>query len=201
MNEDRADLTSAGPGQLGQGNPENLERLLGRVTGGDKRAFAAVYDQMAGPVYGLACAMTGDAEWSRELAVQALTEVWRTASRYDPSGGSAQSWVMSGARQHVVRQLRAARTTDRTKEGRRIPARPDGPRTGDFGAGPLSVPGLPQGPERQAMALALDGGYTQDEISERLGLAPDTVAELLSAGLLQLAAPHLNGLERGRPAR
>src|ERR1700742_2627304 len=95
----RAESWAASPAPAG--DPGDLAGLLGRVARGDEAAFALVYDQVAGPVFGAARTLTDDARWSQELAEEALAEVWRAAPRYDPSRESAWSWVMSVARQHL----------------------------------------------------------------------------------------------------
>ncbi len=147
----------------------DLDYLLGRVAAGDAAAFAKVYDQVAGPVYGLAYSMAGEPGWSQELAAEALAEVWRTAPGYDRSEASALPWVMRIARQHIVRHVRAAGTR------------------GQPAASPPSADAGPRGAEQQAVLLALRGGYTQDEISTRLGLTAEAVAGLIRGGLRQAA--------------
>lgn len=183
----RADIASAGPAHPDKKNCGNLEHLLGRVAHGDEAAFAAVYDQAAGPVYGLACAMTGDAEWSQEVAAAALTEVWRAAPQYDPAQAGALAWIMTVARQHVVAHLRAARTR-RARQNRAWPARH---RNGHPAGDARSVIGSGCAPEQQAVLLALYGGYAQGEISDRLGLTPQVVAELIRDGLVQMGRGEL----------
>jgi RNA polymerase sigma-70 factor (ECF subfamily) len=184
MNGGRPGHAPTGPAWPGRKNPEDLEHLLGRVASGDNQAFAMVYDQLAGPVLGLARAMAGDSAWSQEVAAEALTEVWHAAPRYDPSGASARSWVMRVARQHVASRLRAART----EAGRRDPAGLDGHRTSQPAADTPSVAAPASGAEHQAVLLALYGGLTQDEISDRLGLTAEAVAGLIRDGLVQAAA-------------
>lgn len=181
MDAKRADTASAGPARPGGEDAKDLEYLLGRVGAGDQAAFAAVYSRVAGPVFGLARTMAGDSGWSQEVAAGALTEVWRAAPQYDPTQASAQSWIMRIARQHVVSHLRAARTGKNHREGARL----DQHRTGQPAPDTAITSGPVCGDERQAVLLALYGGYTREEISDRLGLTRETTARLIRDGLGQ----------------
>src|SRR5215510_13248953 len=85
----------------------DLDWLLTHVARGDAGAFEAVYDQMAGPVYGLIRRVLRDPAQSEEVTQEVLLEVWRTASRFDPSRGSATTWVMTIAHRRAVDRVRS----------------------------------------------------------------------------------------------
>ncbi|HYK33822.1 MAG TPA: sigma factor, partial [Streptosporangiaceae bacterium] len=72
---------------LPEGKDRDLDRLLAQVAKGDEQAFASVYDQLAGPVYGLIRRVVRNPAQSEEVAQEVLLEVWRAASRFDPSKG------------------------------------------------------------------------------------------------------------------
>jgi len=55
----------------------DLDSLLTHVARGDADAFEAVYDQMAGPVYGLIRRVLRDPAQSEEVTQEVLLEVWR----------------------------------------------------------------------------------------------------------------------------
>ena len=78
-----------------------------QVAHGDQAAYESVYDQMAGPVYGLVRRVLRDAAQSEEVAQEVLLEVWRTASRFDPSRGGAATWVMTIAHRRAVDRVRS----------------------------------------------------------------------------------------------
>src|SRR5258708_39810328 len=96
-----------GPG-LPEGTDRDLDGLLALVARGDEKAFASVYDQLAGPVYGLIRRVVRNPAQSEEVAQEVLLEVWRAASRFDPSKGSAATWVMTIAHRRAVDRVRSA---------------------------------------------------------------------------------------------
>lgn len=90
-------------------NPGGIDELLGRVARGDREAFTAVYRQVAEPVYRLVHAMEEEDTRTAKITAEALTEVWRSASRFTPAEGSGLSWVMKIAGRYAAGRVRAGR--------------------------------------------------------------------------------------------
>src|SRR6201999_1068727 len=86
----------------------HIDGLLARVARGDADALAAVYDQVADPVYGLVRRIIKDEARSGQVTEEILLEVWRTASQFNPSAGSGLAWVIAIAQRHAVRAARPA---------------------------------------------------------------------------------------------
>src|SRR5262249_6542503 len=95
-----------GPGPDG-GEDRDLAGLLPDVGRGDHRAFDRVSGRLAGPVYGVARRILRDPAQSEEVAQEALLEIWRTASRFDPAKGSPAAWAMTIAHRRAVDRVRS----------------------------------------------------------------------------------------------
>jgi RNA polymerase sigma-70 factor (ECF subfamily) len=66
----------------------DLQELVSRVAVGDEKAFARVYDAVAGLVLRVVRAVLRDRAQSEEVAQEVLVEVRRTAPRYRPDRGT-----------------------------------------------------------------------------------------------------------------
>jgi RNA polymerase sigma-70 factor (ECF subfamily) len=173
------------------GRGQDLAPLLARVARGDHEAFEAVYDQLAGPVYGLVRKVLRDPAQSEEIAQEVLLEVWRTASRFDPGRGSAAAWVMTIAHRRAVDRVRSEAAAA-LREQKVLP----GPVTGDDVAELVETAldrqrvrrclGTLTTLQAEAVKLAYYGGYTYAQVAELLGVALGTVKTRIRDGLIRM---------------
>lgn len=89
---------------------------------GDDAAFAAVYDQVSGHVFGIARSVLRDPAQAEEVAQEVLLGIWRDASRFDAKRGSAMAWVVTLAHRRAVDRVRTEQASAAREE--RV-ARPD----------------------------------------------------------------------------
>ncbi len=179
-----------GPAHAEEGRPD-LAGLLASVARGDQAAFESVYDQLAGPVYGLVRKVLRDPAQSEEVAQEVMLDVWRTASRFDAGRGSVVAWVMTIAHRRAVDRVRSE-SASAQREQKLAP----GPVSGDDVAELVETAldrqrvrrclGALTSLQAEAVKLAYYGGYTYPQVAELLGVALGTVKTRIRDGLIRL---------------
>lgn len=108
---------------------------------------------------------------SEEVAQEVLLDVWRTADRFGPNRGSAQSWILTLAHRRAVDRVRSARAAgDREqREARRAeqPAFDQVAEEVEAGLEREWVRRCLDKLQRQSVTLAYYDGFTYREVAER----------------------------------
>ncbi|GAA1943944.1 sigma-70 family RNA polymerase sigma factor [Amycolatopsis minnesotensis] len=170
------------------------EELLVEVAKGDERAFEQLYDRLSGPIFGLVRRILRDPAQSEEVAQEVLVELWRTATRYSPSRGSAMNWAMTLAHRRAVDRVRSARASTEREEKATFEASRNRP----FDEVAESVNARWERQQvrkclshltelqRESVVLAYYQGYTYREVADVLSAPQGTVKTRLRDGLIRL---------------
>ncbi len=167
--------------------------LLVRSAAGDERAFAELYDAMAGRAYGLTVRVLRDRAQAEEVLQEAFLELWRTAAAFDPDRGSASSWVLTLVHRRAVDRVRSAEAATRRDTAyhqRNTAVEHDD--TAEAAHASLEARrvrkalGVLTEVQREAVELAYFGGLTHTEVAGRLDLPVGTAKTRIRDGLIRL---------------
>lgn len=171
----------------------DLAALLRRSARGDEAAFAALYDAMAPRVYGLLLRVVRDPAQAEEVTQETFLEIWRMASRFDPSRGSAVAWMLTITHRKGVDRVRSAEAASRRDATyhRETPTT-EHDVTAEAATASLEAGRVRQALEtltptqREAVELAYLGGYTHTEVATMLDLPLGTAKTRIRDGLIRL---------------
>ncbi len=168
-----------------------LQGWIERVTRQDEAALNSLYEATVGRVYGLSLRITRNAELAEEVTEDAFWQVWRQAPRFDPTRGTALTWILTMARSRALDALRARDPAIATEDTTALlDARgesDDSPE--DLLSAVQSEHRLHSALEqldpqpRQLIALAFFRGLTHDEIASHTGVPLGTVKSHIRRGL------------------
>lgn len=174
--------------------PDPYAELLLLCSEGDQHAFQRIYERTSGRMYGLCLRLMQSQALAEEVMQEGYVKIWNSASRFDPSRASAQTWMTTVIRNRALDVLRSQR------------ARPDEVEADyecvEFAAleaGPLdttSIHGSTQHvlecmeelepKQRQAILMAYYYGHTHGEISEYLDSPLGTIKAWIRRGIQRL---------------
>ncbi len=182
--------------------------LLRWIGCGDVTAFETLYERYERLVFSLCLRLLHDLTETEEVTQEAFLRVWCQAARYDPTRGSAATWLLTITHHLVIDHVRRRR-------GDAIPSSPDvdevtalalddpGDRAVTEVVGSL-VRGAIRGlslEQRQALWLTYFAGYTHREAADALALPLGTVksrVRLALQNLRRLVAQQASGANAGQ---
>lgn len=172
------------------------DNLVAGLRAGDAQALAVAYDRYAGLIYRLACRALG-ADGAEEVVQEAFVRLWRNAQGFDARRGNFERWFTAIARNCVIDEIRRRRASglrlhhdEAESLLSALPDRGEGPedrawRNEVSNTLAVALNKLPA-EQRQVIALAYYGGYSQSEIATRLGIPLGTVKKRIKLGMDKL---------------
>jgi RNA polymerase sigma-70 factor, ECF subfamily len=168
--------------------------LVTRVRAGDDSALAAVYDEHAGLVYGLARRVTRDEELARDITQEVFAYFWENPDRVDLGRGTLRAYLSVLAHRRAVDEVRRHEARSRAETASAPREEEDGPEAQVVAEATRSWRGkrvsellatLPA-EQREAVRLAYYEGLTYVQVANRLGVPEGTAKYRLRAALAKL---------------
>ena len=164
--------------------PDDDAALVERLASGDGEALAALYDRHGQACYGLARKITANDTLAEDAVQEAFLGMWRTPAAYQRGRGTVRTWLLGLTHHKAVDLVRRETAQQRRQNAHAAqqafdPPPQEDPATvvwqGARAAEVRSALGdLPE-TQREALALAYFGGYTQTEIAKLTGVPLGTV--------------------------
>ena len=172
--------------------PDDLDRLLARVAGQDRAAFADLYAKTSAKLYGIILRIARRRDLADEILQDVYVKVWERSASYKPGIGSPISWLCAIARNRALDEARR-------KGPVALEDMPEGFEVAD--TMPLAFETLAQRQEVQRLQKCLDGldplkaevvrsaylgGLSREELSRHYGHPTATIKTWLHRSLKQL---------------
>jgi RNA polymerase sigma-70 factor (ECF subfamily) len=162
-------------------------QLVELVTRKDAGALEALYDRYGRAAYSLARRILTEEALAQDVVQEVFLSLWRDARRFDAGRGTVATYLLSMTHHRAVdavrreENLRRWRTSDEGLElepdpGARVEEEVE---TAERGAEVRAA-------QREAVALAYFGGYTQREVAALVGVPLGTVKTRMAAGMRKL---------------
>lgn len=187
--------------------PIDLAPLLHHVADGDREAFEQLYDRTSRYVFGVAVKVLDDRELAAEVAQEVYTQVWAEAEDFDPSRGSALTWIAMITRSRALDRSRSKTSYGEALE--KLEEDPRSPPTGKAAQDPeeavvmrerraLLREALAELPDEQRITLELSffRGMSQREMARQTDTPLGTVKSRMRSAMSKLEdrlAPVLGG--------
>ncbi|HEV2089263.1 MAG TPA: sigma-70 family RNA polymerase sigma factor [Cryptosporangiaceae bacterium] len=176
------------------------EQLVVALVARRPEAVDLLYARYGRPAYALARRITGDDGFAEDVVQEVFLTLWREPSKFDRARGGFASWLLSVTHHKAVDAVRREEAVRRRRAQAAGEAIVD---ADDRAAGRPSVDeqvwslvrraqvrdalrDLPPA-QRQALALAYFGGYTQREVAALTSAPLGTVKTRMLAGMRRLA--------------
>jgi RNA polymerase sigma-70 factor (ECF subfamily) len=171
------------------------EQLIQSLRRGEQWAMSVLYDRYARLVFSLALKILQDRGAAEEAVQEVFVKIWRRCKEYDAERGKFSSWLTGIAHNHAIdelrrRRVRPAASEEETDEMNEVI---------DVAPAPLEIAlqnlehlrildalGEIPAEQRQPIEMAYFEGFTQQEISEKLGEPLGTIKTRMRLGMQKL---------------
>lgn len=188
-------VSSSDSGYRQLGDEELMRRLFYR----DREAFETIFDRYGDLVYSTALRVLRDAHLAEDVSQEIFVRIWRKPESYVAERGRFLTWLISVTRNRAVDEIRSRgrrqrhETASPEEQQREIPASDaNDPARGAYLAEQAhtvrtALAELPP-EQREVIELAYFGGFTQQEIAEKLSQPLGTVKTRIRLGMQKLRA-------------
>jgi RNA polymerase sigma factor (sigma-70 family) len=167
------------------------EAIVALVARSDQSALAELYDRFGRVAYGVALRILRDEKLAEDAVQEGFLAAWRNADRFIPERAKASTWLLTLVHRRAVdlvrreNRRRAESLPDHADYAATESAEDDAWLRFERERVQTALRQLPD-QQREALELAYYGGFTQNELAERLGQPVGTIKSRMFTGLARL---------------
>jgi RNA polymerase sigma factor (sigma-70 family) len=167
------------------------EELIALLQSGDQSAFAYLYDNYAPALYGIIFRIINNKELAEDVLQEAFVKIWNNFSNYDATKGRLFTWMLNITRNLSIDTIRGKSYKKQNKiqstENAVINASNSTNENDRFDAlGVRKQVSALREDQKQIIDLAYFEGFTQNEISQKLGIPLGTVKTRMRTAISEL---------------
>ncbi|MDP4283751.1 MAG: sigma-70 family RNA polymerase sigma factor [Bacteroidota bacterium] len=169
----------------------NEDELIELLKSGDQSAFAYLYDNYSGALYGIIFKMLENHELAEDVLQEAFVKIWNNFSSYDRTKGRLFTWMLNIARNLAIDTIRSKSYKKQTKI-QNVENAVDNVSNDANVATSFDALGVRKHlvqlkiEQKQIIDLAYFEGFTQDEISKKLEIPLGTVKTRMRTAIMEL---------------
>lgn len=91
---------------------KRIEDLISRVALGNRTAFSELYDETSSKLLAVCLRVLKDRSAAEDAVQEVYVKVWNAADKYQITGHSPMTWLITIARNTAIDRLRAGRQTE-----------------------------------------------------------------------------------------
>ncbi|HUZ58320.1 MAG TPA: sigma-70 family RNA polymerase sigma factor [Hanamia sp.] len=169
----------------------NEEDLIALLKSGDEAAFGYLYDHFSGALMGIIFRIINDHQLAEDILQEAFVKIWNNFSSYDDSKGRLFTWMLNIARNLTIDTVRSKgykkQKKIRSSENAVSNASNNVNESERFdGLGIREQVTLLKEDQKKIIDLAYFEGFTQNEISQKLGIPLGTVKTRMRTAVTEL---------------
>ena len=157
----------------------------------NRQVIEQLYDQYSAALFGIVLKIVQSQELAEDVLQETFVKIWSNGSTYDAAKGTIFTWMLNIARNTAIDKLRSASNKKKVQVNNldQILASEHLHPSAELSVDHIGVTEVVDGLEekyRELIDLAYFKGYTQEEITQSLGLPLGTVKSRLRIALREL---------------
>ncbi|MEO9777436.1 MAG: sigma-70 family RNA polymerase sigma factor [Sedimentitalea sp.] len=174
-----------------QDQRHEIERLIAQIALGNQDAFSRLYDATSGKILAVCMRVLSERAAAEDAMQEVYVKVWKNADRYQVTGHSPMTWLITIARNTSIDRLRSRRSEDDIAvNGERIAAPGPSPEQSAIAASDsrriVGCMDELEADKRSAISGAYLDGKSYKDLSDQFDVPLNTMRTWLRRGIAAL---------------